>query len=278
MAPISEHPEFNASEPRSDGQAPKLHFLYHALSEGLSGASYTLTVDQFRSHVCVFKSARNHDGFIFWPDVTFDDGHISNLKQGLPVLEEYGFSAQFFITVGWTGKRKGYMGWSDLRMLAERGQTIGSHGWSHSFLTDCSQRELNQELVASRLMLEDKLGIEVRTMACPGGRYSKRVLAACKEAGYSRVYTSAPQIQKNLSEFLVGRVNARSNMTADVVSQLLLPHSKALHTLERRYFLKKLAKNLLTNRLYDALWWKFNSQRGADTDLERDEDIARYQQ
>lgn len=262
----------------SESNSPKVYFLYHALSEQPNDYSYTLSVEQFRDHASLFVEARKAGLSYLWPEVTFDDGHISNFKLALPILEACGLKAHFFITVGWTDRRSGYLGWAELRMLRNCGQKIGAHGWSHTFLTKCDHNQLKRELHESRLELEDKLGIEIKTMALPGGRYNRRVIAACKEAGYQHVYSSAPEMAKQSLPFLVGRVNARSEMAVNDVRDLLLPEGSAIRRLRRRYHLKGITKILLTDRLYDRLWWKFTKNAGREEpELETDEDSARYQ-
>jgi peptidoglycan/xylan/chitin deacetylase (PgdA/CDA1 family) len=274
MVPI-QNPAFNPMSARSEARRRRLYFLYHGLSESPCDHSYTLTVEQFRAHASVFLETRGIDRSL-WPELTFDDGHISNLKLALPILEAHDLTAQFFVTVGWTGKRAGYLGWADLRMLRDCGQQIGAHGWSHIFLTKCSEEELKQELLRSRLLLEDKLGIEVKTMAFPGGRYDGRVVSACKTAGYRRLYTSVPETEGFFHSFLVGRVNVHSAMSIEQIKELTSPSSKALPRLRRHYLAKIIAKRLLTDRIYDRLWWMFAGKEGG-TDPEPDENPARNQ-
>src|ERR1035441_4804186 len=91
----------------------------------------------------------------FWPEVTFDDGHISDYEYALPILQSRALTARFFITVGWTGKKPGYMGWRELRSLHESGHLIGAHGWSHALLTHCAQGDLDKELHVRRLQFVD---------------------------------------------------------------------------------------------------------------------------
>lgn len=274
---VSSHSKF-ADDEQSGSNSPTLYFLYHALSKEPNDYSYILSVEQFRAHVALFAEVRKAGLSYLWPEVTFDDGHISNFKLALPILEAYDLPAHFFVTVGWTGRRPSYLGWAELRTLRDSGQQIGAHGWSHAFLTECNHEQMKRELLQSRLELEDKLGIEIRTMALPGGRYNRRVIAACKEAGYHRVFTSVPEKAKQRVPFLVGRVNARSEMSIDEVRELLLPQGKAIRRLKRRYHLKGITKILLTNRLYDRLWWKFTKNVGREgPERETDEDSARYQ-
>ncbi len=193
-----------------------------------------------------------------WPELTFDDGHLPDFDQAFPILQPRGLTARFFITVGWTDHKPGYMGWRELRLLHESGQLIGAHGWSHALLTHCTKKDLDQELTRSRLLLEDKLGTSITTMSLPGGRHNRRVLAACKEAGYSRVFTSEPKAQDGTSGFTVGRLNIRGDMKSEWLRHLLQPGSAALSSLERQYKVKVAAQSLLGDRLYDKLWSVLN--------------------
>jgi hypothetical protein len=210
--------------------------------------------EQFERHVDLFVQMRKTESSGFWPEVAFDDGHISDFEYALPVLQSRGLTARFFITVGWTGKKPGYMGWRELRSLHESGQLIGAHGWSHTLLTHCAQGDLDKELSGARLMLEDKLGTSITTMSLPGGRYNRRVLAACREAGYTQIYTSVPRAERVASGFMVGRLNVRGDMTLEWIRNVLQPGSRALASLERQYRIKATAKRLLGDRLYGKLW------------------------
>lgn len=207
---------------------------------------------------------RNNATSDVWPELTFDDGHLSDFDQALPILQSYGLIARFFITVGWTDHKPGYMGWRELRGLHESGQLIGAHGWSHTLLTHCTKEQLERELTNSRQLLEDKLGTSITTMSLPGGRHNQRVLAACKEAGFSKVFTSEPKAEDMTSGFTVGRLNMRGDMKLEWIRQLLQPGSTTLSSLERKYKVKTAAQGLLGDRLYDKLWTVLNRKEPQD--------------
>lgn len=194
------------------------------------------------------------------PSVTFDDGHISNFEYALPILQGRGMKAQFFITAGWTGRKSGYMGWQELRALQAAGQSIGAHGWSHKLLTHCNGRELHTELIDSRRMLEDKLGMPITTMSLPGGRYNHRVLSACQEAGYTQIYTSIPRTEPTPPGLIVGRLNILSGMGLDWIADLFESDKSALPRLSRLYRLKTLAQTLMGDRIYEKLWALLNHE------------------
>jgi peptidoglycan/xylan/chitin deacetylase (PgdA/CDA1 family) len=212
----------------------------------------------FEKHLDLYLSLRKTEGLRLWPEITFDDGHISNFEFALPVLLSRDLTAQFFITVGWTGKKLGYMGWPELRSLHDSGQSIGAHGWTHTLLTHCTEKDLQTELSGARLALEDKLGASITTMSLPGGRYNRRVLAACEQAGYTQVYTSVPRAEALPLGGMVGRLNIRGDMQTGWISNLFQPNSNVLAGLYRQYRMKATAKTLLGDRLYEQLWALLN--------------------
>ena len=123
----------------------RLYLLYHELRPSRSDYSYVVGTEDFEKQVDLFLKLRQNGGHGLWPEVTFDDGHISNYEFGLPLLQSRNIKARFFITVGWTGRRRAYMGWQELRALHQAGQLIGAHGWSHALLTHCSETGLHRE-------------------------------------------------------------------------------------------------------------------------------------
>lgn len=237
-----------------------LYFLYHELRPNGSRYSYVLETCEFEKHLDLFARLRETDDRGLWPSVTFDDGHISNFEYALPLLKSRNMTALFFITVGWTGQKPDYMGWSELRSLHQSGQSIGAHGWTHTLLTHCSDKDLYTELSRARMLLEDKLGTSITTMSLPGGRYNRRVLTACKEAGYTQVYASIPRSEPASLGPLIGRLNIRGDMKPEWIAAVLQPESRALARLGRQYELKKAAKALLGDRTYEKVWALLNRQ------------------
>jgi peptidoglycan/xylan/chitin deacetylase (PgdA/CDA1 family) len=217
-----------------------------------------LETNEFDKQIELFSQMRKAESPGLWPEVTFDDGHISNFDYALPILLSRGLTARFFITVGWTGEKPGYMGWQELRSLHESGQLIGAHGWSHAFLTRCAPRDFDVELSKAKSVLEDKLGTSITTMSLPGGRYNRRVFAACREAGYTQVYTSVPKAENEPLGFTVGRLNVRGDRSLEWIRNMLQPESRALSNLERQYRIKAVAKAVVGDRLYEKLWALLN--------------------
>jgi peptidoglycan/xylan/chitin deacetylase (PgdA/CDA1 family) len=243
-----------------------LYLLYHELRPWPSKYSYSLGTSVFATHADVIAETLGNDQPGISLALTFDDGYASDSEYALPILSARGLRAHFFITVGRTGKALGYMGWPQVRSVSDAGHIVGTHGWSHVLLTHCSAKELDRELSASRKLLEDKLGIAVTTMSLPGGRYNRRVLASCREAGYIRVYTSEPRLETTVSAFTIGRVNVSSGRLASWIRALAQPQSRELSKLQREYSIKKAAKVFLGDRAYEKLW-AVVSRQGTETQV-----------
>jgi hypothetical protein len=255
------------SEEQTKPTQRRLYLLYHELRPTPTSYSYVLTQAMFEKHINLFAQLRTAGNGELWPEVTFDDGHISNFECALPILQAHNMKAHFFVTVGWTGHRQGYMGWNELRSLHEAGQAIGAHGRTHTLLTHCSESQLKTELGSARLMLEDKLGVSITTMSLPGGRYNQRVLSACTKAGYTQIYTSIPRSEPIVPGTMVGRLNIRGDVTTAWITEVLRPGSRTLARLGRQYKVKEAGKALLGDRLYERLWGLLN-RKESDSEAE----------
>ena len=210
----------------------------------------------FAEQLELFTRLRNGTGL--QPELTFDDGHRSNYEVALPLLCARGMTAHFFITAGWTGVRSGYMGWDELRILHDAGHTIGAHGWSHALLTHCNAAKLHTELSSARSLLQDKLGTDVTSMSFPGGRFNQRVLAACREAGYTRLYSSIPRAETLPLRAMAGRLNIRREMSLSWLTNLFDPESRVLRRLGFQDSIKTASKMVLGDGIYASLWALLN--------------------
>lgn len=244
-----------------NGSRQSLFLLYHELRPQPSSYTYALACAEFDRHLALFarlQSASQTD--TLRPEITFDDGHVSNFDHALPALAAHRLAATFFITAAWTGSKAGYMTWDQLRALGAAGQQIGAHGMTHALLTHCSPPDLDRELRGARQTLEDGLGMPVTTLSLPGGRFNADVLQACRDAGYTRIFTSQPRAESIPLGELTGRFNIRGDMQAAWIERLLQPSTGILAQLERTARMKQAAKSLLGDQLYGRLWAVLNRQ------------------
>jgi len=250
-APFEKH-AFGTAFGQSDILRSRL--TYHEITTVTKAYRYSVSAERFKEHVAALQRFRGKTRYP--PDITFDDGHISQIDNALPVLNSFGEKATFFITAGWTGKRRAYMNWNHLRELHACGHEVLSHGWSHIHLTECSLSELASELIRSKHMLEDQLSASVDGISMPGGRCNSRIISACAAAGYGRVFTSDP-LENMLSEDgvqVMGRWMVTRNMRGSRIVTLVRSKGTVVELLKVRHRVKEFAKYLIGERVYRPLW------------------------
>ena len=121
--------------------------------------------------------------------VSFDDGNASDHAIALPTLLRRGMKALFFICSGRVGMST-FLDAGQIHELNDHGMTIGSHGVNHLPWRSLSDIRLQEEVAGSRQALENLLGKNVESAACPFGDYDSRVLRFLKNSGYQSVFTS----------------------------------------------------------------------------------------
>jgi len=132
--------------------------------------------------------------------ISIDDGYISGYSIAWPILKKFGYPFTMFIYTDYVkgGAKSGgqSMTWEQLAEMRDAGVDIQSHTVSHSALnarkgkTDEQYREwLLGELAGSKQALEDKLGIQVTSLAYPYGLHNETVRGVAKEAGYEAAFT-----------------------------------------------------------------------------------------
>jgi peptidoglycan/xylan/chitin deacetylase (PgdA/CDA1 family) len=124
--------------------------------------------------------------------LTFDDGYANFAQYVQPMLVRHGFTATVFVIAGrlgghnaWdaNGLRKALLTAGQVRLVADAGMEIGSHGLSHVYLPAVADAELRAEIAASRDIRQQISGQEVVGF-CPYGGVERRVLQGLEDAGY----------------------------------------------------------------------------------------------
>jgi peptidoglycan/xylan/chitin deacetylase (PgdA/CDA1 family) len=116
--------------------------------------------------------------------LTFDDGHLDNYLNAMPILQKYGFTGVEYVVYSYIGVEN-YMTVDQIKELAAAGWEIGSHGLNHLDLTKLEPARQRFEIVESRQMLEKTLGVPIRTIAYPFGVSSSGVIDYAHFAGYT---------------------------------------------------------------------------------------------
>src|SRR3990167_5238229 len=145
--------------------------------------------------------------------ITFDDGTQDAIDNAVPILEDSGFSAVFFIPTNYVGRKSSWMlstvntefqviDWATVRKLDSKGFEIGTHSMSHPHLDQIPTIDCQKELEGSRSILEELLDHEVRHMAYPFGDYDERVRELAHEAGYYTACTTEEKIANSKDHML----------------------------------------------------------------------------
>jgi len=217
-----------------------------------SDYSYCVPAGNFKDHLQVF-SDQLHAGHA--AQITFDDGEQSQMEVAGPLLHESGIKATYFVTPGLIGTAHKFLGWDQLAQLKSAGHSVQSHGWSHKFLTTCDDCELEHELKMSKQSLEDQLGAPVEEMSIPGGRWDTRVLRACADAGYQRVYVSEPWIAAEMCGVeVLGRFMVRNTTSIEQLKKVVRGDRATLRKMRMRSQIRKSIVSLVGDDRYHRLW------------------------
>lgn len=121
--------------------------------------------------------------------ITFDDGYLDSYTTALPLLQEHGFVATFYIISSVVGYPN-YMGWEELQALRNAGMEIGSHTVSHPDVTMVSRGVAYAEINDSKQTLEERLDIPVVSFCYPIGKFTAQTEWLVAEAGYESATTT----------------------------------------------------------------------------------------
>ena len=261
-----------------NSSGPAVIPAYHEITEEDSSYSYSLTAAQFAAHVAVIAQQKPSARSL--PRITFDDGVQSQYRHGLPAMRQNSVTATFFVNAGLIGVVPEYMDWTQLAETLRQGHRIQSHGWSHAYLPDCSDAQLEDELRRSKGTLEEKLGSVVDEISMPGGRWDRRVLEACARAGYRRVYLSDPWARSNARTGVevVGRLMVRSTMSSLELEKALNARGAKVLAARARYRVKEGIKGALGHKLYHRLWLALSGYNQFAEDNQRTPELNFRQQ
>jgi peptidoglycan/xylan/chitin deacetylase (PgdA/CDA1 family) len=243
--------------------------MYHALEDHSHPAGavdsgeqlYVLDVDAFKEQMEYlqqnnYKTFLMQDALVADPlpqksvVITFDDGHASNFTIALPLLERYGFVAEFFITTGFLG-RKNYLTEEQLCLLSRAGMKIGSHGVSHTFFNEMTSEFVDFEFEQSKTRIETITGARVNSFSAPGGRINKKIIEAGKKIGYTFFFSSeVGRLDIKNVQPLVPRVAIKNTTDIETFADIVEGNSAFfVISIAKQRFLQSL-KIVIGNRLY----------------------------
>jgi len=126
--------------------------------------------------------------------LTFDDGYEGHYTRVYPLMKEFGYPAVFSIfpaKVNGDVVGRSTLTWAQLKeMVQDPLVTIASHSVTHPRdLTQLSDAQMKQEIVESKRILQEQLGVPIRYFTYPEGHYDAKVIRWVKAAGYVAALT-----------------------------------------------------------------------------------------
>lgn len=156
--------------------------------------------------------------------LTFDDGYESAYEYVFPLLKKYNYPAAFAIYTLNVGKNTGrdHVTWNQLQeMAANPLVTIMAHSVTHpNDLTVLPDDQLRTEVMESKRILENQLGIPMRYFVYPAGRYDSRAEKLVEEAGYEAALTMSDSEDRFAGE-------SKNLLAINRIGQSRLPYAVA---------------------------------------------------
>ncbi len=251
--------------------------MYHALyPDGdlsqidVEDQPYAVSESTFKQHLDMLKPFKvgvfSDDSSEELPEIviTFDDGHISNYELALPLLQQAGYRAYFFVTTHFINSREYFCRPEQLKALAEAGMVVGSHGVSHEFLADLPADAVEHELAHSRSTLGSWIQQDIQSLSFPGGRYTPAVMQQAKATGYRQIFDSTFDTVSvtDLAEHKpLARVAIRRSTSADEFQRMISRDVSLYRKVQRSQWIKQTLKRTLGNRLYHGLYKSLTAHR-----------------
>jgi peptidoglycan/xylan/chitin deacetylase (PgdA/CDA1 family) len=216
------------SKPVVDQTAQTIIFCYHRLVDKVRYPGTEITPAAFEAQMKQLKDAGitviSLQDLLAWKRgeknipprcavVTFDDGWKSQYDVAWPIMKKFGYPFTMFIYT--EGVRGGSLGggeaitWEQLADMRDNGVDIQAHSATHQDLREGHnimlvsggkrtrtkltgsdyEQWVQNEVVGSKQLLEQRLGIKVNCFAVPFGNYNEHVKEIARNSGYEAMFT-----------------------------------------------------------------------------------------
>src|SRR5437867_10108823 len=212
-----------------DQTAQTIIFCYHRLVDKIRYPGTEITPADFEAQMKQLKDAGitviSMQDLLAWRRgeknipprcavISFDDGWKSQYEVAWPIMKKFGYPFTMFIYT--EGVRGGSLGggeaitWEQLADMRDNGVDIQAHTATHQDLREghnimlaapggkrtktkltgpAYEQWVQNEVVGSKQLLEQRLGIKVNCFAVPFGNYNERVKELARNAGYEAMFT-----------------------------------------------------------------------------------------
>src|SRR5213595_2760993 len=211
-----------------DQTAQTIIFCYHRLVDKIRYPGTEITPADFEAQMKQLKDAGitviSMQDLLAWRRgeknipprcavISFDDGWKSQYEVGWPIMKKFGYPFTMFIYT--EGVRGGSLGggeaitWEQLADMRDNGVDVEGHSATHQDLREGHtitliaggkrtrtkvtgpqyEQWMQNEVVGSKQLLEQRLGIKVNCFAVPFGNYNEHVKEIARNSGYEAMFT-----------------------------------------------------------------------------------------
>jgi len=227
VAPVAASPKI--TKPVVDQTAQTIIFCYHLLVDKVRYPGTEITPAAFEAQMKELKdrgiTVIPMQDLLAWKRgeknipprcavISFDDGWKSQYEVAWPIMKKFGYPFTMFIYT--EGVRGGSLGgggaitWEQLADMRDNGIDIEAHSATHQDLREGHtitlasaggkktrtkltgpqyEQWVQNEVVGSKQLLEQRLGIKVNCFAVPFGNYNEHVKELARNAGYEAMFT-----------------------------------------------------------------------------------------
>lgn len=165
--------------------------------------------------------------------LTFDDAFESFYDIVYPILCDMRVISHLYVPVGrinqysmWMKDIKSYkklMKYSQIEEVAANNVKVGSHSMTHSKLALINGENKSAEIMNSKLILENIIGLPVDDFSYPHGSYCQETIEYVQKAGYRTAVTCISEFFNNThSKLEIPRIYITQNDTVDSLSDKIL--------------------------------------------------------
>src|SRR5881296_118266 len=225
--PVAPSPKI--TKPVVDQTAQVIIFCYHRLVDKIRYPGTEITPAAFEAQMKELKdrgiTVISMQDLLAWKKgeknipprsavVSFDDGWKSQYEVAWPIMKKYGYPFTMFLyTEGVAGGSLGggqAITWEQLADMRDNGIDIEAHSATHQDLREGHtimlastggkrtktkltgpqyEQWIQNEVVGSKQLLEQRLGIKVNCFAVPFGNYNEHVKELARNSGYEAMFT-----------------------------------------------------------------------------------------
>ena len=110
-----------------------------------------------------------------------------------------------------------FLDWNQVNEMDRGIISFGSHGVSHRILTKIDPVDVNQEIMVSKELIENKLNKNIAQFAYPNGNYNDHIVNELEKEGYKIAFTTKRGcISKNDNPLTLNRINMHDSATKNI--------------------------------------------------------------